>query len=670
MNKKLLAIMMSGLLCVTPVYVQATETEAWTDSVEISETEETVQEESMEIENKTIETEEVQNEETQNLRPTISIGGVLVTEENEGDVLGDGTVAYDSVNNQLILNNVVIDTALNYGLNVDGDLNIVLVGDNSISNAGVCGIRATGSIVLMGNGTLNVFGLDYGIYVRQNLTICESVTINAASGDITDGDNFAIYAGYDYTSQIVISGDAEVYVTGGYAPNYSYGIYSDDNLTVCENAAVVTCGGEGFDRSCGMYAISNIWIKDNAQVQTSGANTQAMENDFNDSYGIRTTQLYVYGGSLTSIGGDTNALSSGIFTQVMEVTGGSVFSQGGNVAEGPSNGLQVTTDLILSGGSIEAEAGDAQGDASSGILIGNMNVSGGSLLASSKTGMDTFGIMAEECTVSGGDIEAVAMEATNVGRGFQVLGDMTFSDGNIQVYVKDAENKIFGLQTSGTMHLHGGEISVVTEMAPKSNAVYAFEKMDIDGCRLTVQTEGNGLYSPYGIICIGSTEAAARDNSAALKDTYVSLTTGEHAIYAGAELTISDNILFDKDMDVQVVSMGEGEEMYWTIVDGADQSVLKAVVMSTNPEDLSASDVPETDAPETDAPETDAPETDAPETNAPETNAPETSQTENKPTQTPGTGDSTPLMLLMSIMAASFMFIEGMLVYWKMQKRK
>ena len=40
-------------------------------------------------------------------------------------------------------------------------------------------------------------------------------------------------------------------------------------------------------------------------------------------------------------------------------------------------------------------------------------------------------------------------------------------------------------------------------------------------------------------------------------------------------------------------------------------------------------------------------------------------KTETKPAETPGTGDSMPLILLMTVMSVSFMLMIALFVFWK-----
>ena len=96
----------------------------------------------------------------------ILVDGVIITTANMSDVLGDGTVSYDSATNTLILNNAKIedavyadgDTIVGLGILAEQDLNIRLVGDNFISSGASeymsVAILSYSNLTITGNGTL------------------------------------------------------------------------------------------------------------------------------------------------------------------------------------------------------------------------------------------------------------------------------------------------------------------------------------------------------------------------------------------------------------------------------------------------------------------------------------------------------------------------------------
>ena len=86
------------------------------------------------------------------------VSGILVTEENCGDVLGDGSVQYDFASGVLTMQNAVLTGNVldrvkdGFSIQSDGELTLMLKGDNKIAVAGAP-VRS-GSI--MCNGTLTI----------------------------------------------------------------------------------------------------------------------------------------------------------------------------------------------------------------------------------------------------------------------------------------------------------------------------------------------------------------------------------------------------------------------------------------------------------------------------------------------------------------------------------
>ncbi len=121
--------------------------------------------------------------------------GTPVTElwVNNEDILNGGTVegvSYDEITSTLTLNNAVIDTVCEQtkykdGIYVNGDLNIVLKGDNVIRGDGIdYGIDADpGSITITGDGTLDVEGEYNGIFAYGNVIIGGTTDITAYGSD-------------------------------------------------------------------------------------------------------------------------------------------------------------------------------------------------------------------------------------------------------------------------------------------------------------------------------------------------------------------------------------------------------------------------------------------------------------------------------------------------------
>ena len=142
----------------------------------------------------------------------IIVGGINVTDANKNDVMGNGTVKYDSSTGTLTLNNANITSS--YGVTVDelgesiyagvligegaGDVNIVLKGDNKIStvcsmNGAEClaiamvssnklSFSGSGSLTVTAKGMSSKAPSSCAAIFAFNIDI-KGGTINVASGD-------------------------------------------------------------------------------------------------------------------------------------------------------------------------------------------------------------------------------------------------------------------------------------------------------------------------------------------------------------------------------------------------------------------------------------------------------------------------------------------------------
>ena len=234
----------------------------------------------------------------------------------------------------------------------------------------------------MGDGSLNVAGNDGGIYIAGGgevggLYLKENVSLTVASGNVSSTN--------------------------------SYGVRVDDVLEVHDNATLTASAGTALERSCGIYAYVAFNVYDNAVVTTTGTDQSVDQNT--DSYGVRTTNMTIKGGTVTATGGAA-ASSNGIYTQTFDMYGGAVTAVSGSTAGGacfgPSTALQATKSFFCSGGTVTAASGSAGNDTSCGILVsnGHLVVDGGSLFAQSGKANFSYGIKASQLSLADGYIRA------------------------------------------------------------------------------------------------------------------------------------------------------------------------------------------------------------------------------------------------------------------------
>ena len=124
-------------------------------------------------------------------RANIHVNSIIINEENAADVLGDGSVSYDIENDSLILKDAQLSV-----IRTEGDLTIVLQGQNCIANTDGMAIDVKGNLTIIGEGSLEAEGVGYGIYSGNNLSIGgnANVSVKVNSGIV---DCYGIYSYMD-----------------------------------------------------------------------------------------------------------------------------------------------------------------------------------------------------------------------------------------------------------------------------------------------------------------------------------------------------------------------------------------------------------------------------------------------------------------------------------------
>lgn len=202
----------------------------------------------------------------------ISVAGVEVTRDNREDVLGDGSVYYDSFNNILILDNAEIE--YDYSVIYSRiDLMIQLVGENKFVMSGdyVPVIHASNyllskDLTFFGDGSLSIkfegtSGDTTGIYAK-NLRIESDISLelpnctNIANGIYSDG------------SMILTSG-AAVTVNNG-SGKYSTAVKARNNLDIEHGSSLNVSIGPGSTDICrGLTVGGALVVWDDASLSVS-----------------------------------------------------------------------------------------------------------------------------------------------------------------------------------------------------------------------------------------------------------------------------------------------------------------------------------------------------------------------------------------------------------------
>ncbi len=248
----------------------------------------------------------------------LSVNGEHFTSEKLTIQCGEGTATYDPATQNLTLNNASITNAVDYGgidSELTNDLTITLQGANQISFSDNMGIKATGSVIFRGSGSLaiSVAGdtMD-GISVGGDATMqntAVSVQAPAGIGVGCDGslilDNAqltsnGLYAGIDAANLVVKNGctvnisateqncnAAYVDPREGSAGNINIsnstvsakslypGLYATGNMTIDGGTVQATSTDDS-----PLWAKGNITIKGKAKVTLNGAYPSGCVGDF------------------------------------------------------------------------------------------------------------------------------------------------------------------------------------------------------------------------------------------------------------------------------------------------------------------------------------------------------------------------------------------------------
>ena len=228
-------------------------------------------------------------------------GIVTVCEESEGwTIKWDGTTL--TLNGAVITgsNSVTVSNS-NQGIYCNGNLQLVLIGENEVIGVNTAGgeengigIEVGGALTITGGGTgsLTASGPRYGIYSGDHLTI-ESGTVEAVSSGGTSDSG--IYA----SNNITIWGGSVTARANGTSGN---GIHSAGTITIKDGTVEATGGKNGIygslDISGGEVTATGGENGISGPLTISGGEVTAD----GDQYGI-SGSLYIYGGEVTATGG-------------------------------------------------------------------------------------------------------------------------------------------------------------------------------------------------------------------------------------------------------------------------------------------------------------------------------------------------------------------------------
>lgn len=354
-----------------------------------------------------------------------------------------------------------------YGIYVDGDLTIRNAGGKS----GGLDMVISAIVSSMGSNVTTAAG----IYCTGKLTIEEQnggkLTISGIKKDYPEyqpGENvqndYAIYAG----NGIDIKGGT-INVTSGDVSKHSgrsFGIYSADGGMNISGGDITATGGKisGSDTmSAGVFVDDLDKIR---EAQEKDDPDEAYCNYYIEWVGglcgyseLRTTTLNMTGGTLRTNGGDKTAgeLTEGLYTPNLCISGGEISSTSGKISSGNTYGARITHNFDLTDGKLSATGGDA-------------TVEGESYYSWS-TGVRCDGII----DISGGELRGKGGKITGNGdsEGIGSSGNVAVKDGELYAFggaVTGSKGQSKGLivyGTGGKATINGGMINVSAGDAPE-----------------------------------------------------------------------------------------------------------------------------------------------------------------------------------------------------------
>lgn len=406
---------------------------------------------------------------------TLHVGGVSVTDSNASDVLGDGTVSYNSDTNTLTLTNMNLTKCENdsnyvYGIYYNGSgqtLNLVLNGTNTISIGDIADAKECNGIYLEDDDTLNVSGTgtlevtvgaasEYSRGVRTGNLNMEAGMITATAGVTTSYDSVGVYCekGMNVTGGNLTG-------MGASAGNGSYGIHIKSSSSKISGGAVTGVGGD-----------------------LTGASTI--------SKGINAgTTTFITGGTVTATGGKNSNGSSYGFTcdAALHVEGGTIVCTGGEAANGSAGILVTSTGLYIEDGILTATGGTAT-NSYGAVCSSSLSLTGGEDITlfgntgayckmnDNETVTDTFG--REGCTffTKAGENKEAAKDAETI--------NLDILKGNKYVNVVAGMDITLSSTFGGTYTIEPNQTKAVTKgteitINPVPNNEYELDKITISG---------------------------------------------------------------------------------------------------------------------------------------------------------------------------------------------
>ena len=244
--------------------------------------------------------------------------------------------------------------------------------------------------------TLTLQGYNGSAISASNIAPLQLILADGTENTVTSTSSRAIETG-----KLIISGNGSLTATGtGTGGSYGYGIYASD---VTIQSGVVTAVGNATagdsNNAYGIYAPAS-------SVTISGGTVTAIANASDYGYGLKTSNLYIQGGSVTVSSSGLKSCNGILATGDITITGGSLVANissssgypitayddlevsGGTVTADGTYGIVTSDDITINGGVVTASGGYYGLNSS-----GSVSINGGTVIARGKFyGISALGI--------------------------------------------------------------------------------------------------------------------------------------------------------------------------------------------------------------------------------------------------------------------------------------